>query len=274
MSRPKVRLERGGARQIVESGGSIVVQSGGTITLESGAVFDPDDLGLVHYDDGVEVGFGDDDDVLLSFDGTSFLVGALADDTPIKVGDGTNSFDLQWFGNTSSDYISFDASANVLSLHGAVTALLTGGAAAAFVAARLGKTVTEGLEIRVIDEVVTTTNAVETNLTQTVPAGAVILSVQGNLDTLIVGDASGDNLGVKVGIGTTATPNKYGLTSALTQNLKIDTIPDWAVLSGAETVCVKLAKTDGSAATEKFVAEGLVRVRIVYAVCNSLDNAA
>lgn len=151
---------------------------------------------------------------------------------------------------------------------------LQAGAAAAAVALRLGGTETEGLEVKVIDEVVTTTNAVENNLTQTVPSGAVILSVQANLDSLIVGDGTGDNLGVKVGVGTTADPYKYGITSALTANLKIDTIPAHAVLSGAETVCVKLAKTDGTAATEKFVAGGLVRVRIVYLTNNSLDDAA
>ena len=151
---------------------------------------------------------------------------------------------------------------------------LTLGAAgiAAAVALRLG-TSTENLDVKVLDEIVTTTNAVENNLTNTVPAGAVILSVQGNLQTLIEGDGSGDDLGVKVGIGITADPDKYGITSALTKNLKIDTIPDWAVLSAEETVCVKLAKTAGAAATEKFVAGGKVRVRIIYAVLNSLDDA-
>lgn len=166
------------------------------------------------------------------------------------------------------------ASGGQIKLEQGASLNLEAGAAAAAVAQRFGASATEGLEVKVIDEVVTTTNAVETNLTETIPSGAVILSVQANLESLIVGDASGDNLGVKVGIGTTATPNKYGITSALTANLKINTLPDWAVLSGAETVTVKLAKTDGSAATEKFVAGGLVRVRIVYLANNSLDDAA
>lgn len=155
---------------------------------------------------------------------------------------------------------------------GAIT--LKGGAAAAAVVQRFGDTATEGLEVKVIDEAVTLTNAVEDNLTETVPSGAVILSVQGNLTTAVTGDASGDDLLAKVGIGTTADPDKYGKTSGLTKNLKIDTIPDWAVLSGAETVCVKAAKTDGSACTEKFTAGGIVRVRIVYLATNSLDDAA
>jgi hypothetical protein len=131
----------------------------------------------------------------------------------------------------------------------------------------------DAMSLVVVDEVITLTNAVETNLTATVPSGAVILNVQGNLQTLIVGDASGDNGMVKVGIGTTADPDKYGKFSALTKNLKVNTIPDWAVLSGAETVTIKATDTDGVAVTEKFVAGGKVRVRIVYAALTSLADA-
>lgn len=158
------------------------------------------------------------------------------------------------------------------SFGGALT--LTPGAAAAAVALRLGATETEGLEIKVIDEIVTLTNAVSTDLTEDVPSGAVILSAQANLDSLIAGDASGDDLLAKVGLGVAADPDKYGKTGDLLKNTKIDTIPDWAVLSGAEDIQVFAVKSDGSACTEKFVADGLVRVRIVYAVCNSLDDAA
>lgn len=139
---------------------------------------------------------------------------------------------------------------------------------------RFGSTTTEGLEVRVLEQTVTLTNAVQTDLTNVIPAGAVILSVQGNLETLVAGDESGDDLGAKVGIGVTADPDKYGISSALTKNLKIDKIPDWAVLGSNEQITVKLAKTDGSAATEKFVAGGLVRVRVVYLMTNSLDDAA
>lgn len=154
------------------------------------------------------------------------------------------------------------------------TTQLDKGDATGVVNMRIGATATEGLEVVVVDEIVTLTNAVETNLTNTIPAGAVILSVQANLETLVDGDASGDDLLAKVGIGVTADPDKYGITSALTKNLKADKIPDWAVLGSNETVTVKAAKTDGSAATEKFVAGGKVRVRIVYLRTNSLDDAA
>jgi len=116
----------------------------------------------------------------------------------------------------------------------------------------------------VVEEIVTTTNAVETNMSVTIPAGAVITEVYANLDTLVAGDASGDDLGVKVGIGVTADPDKYGLTADLTKNQKVSKIAAHAVLANAEQICVKLAKTDGSAATEKFVAGAKIYVRVSY----------
>jgi hypothetical protein len=119
-------------------------------------------------------------------------------------------------------------------------------------------------EFRVIDEVVTLTNAVETNLSVVVPAGSVITFVQANLDTTVVGDASGDDLGVKVGIGVTADPDKYGITASLVQNQKVDWVPTFTRLASDEQICVKLAKTDGSAATEKFVSGSRVRVKVGY----------
>jgi len=151
--------------------------------------------------------------------------------------------------------------------------LLTAGAAVSTQTLLFGDTVTEGLAFQVIDEVVTTTNAVEDNLTETIPDGAVILSVQVNLDTTIAGDASGDDGLTKIGVGTTADPDKYCLTADLIQNTKFDVIPDFAVVSGPEQICVKAADNAGAAVTEKFVAGGEVRVRIVYLVTNSLDDA-
>ncbi len=152
---------------------------------------------------------------------------------------------------------------------GAVAAALAG-----LVGTETDGVVTEGTEVRVIDEVVTLTNAVTTNLTNTVPAGAVIVSVQANLNTAVTGDASGDDLFVKVGIGTSGDPDKYGLSADLTKNAKVNTIPDWAVLASAETIGARAAKTDGTAATEKFTAGGKVRIRVVYLTLNSLVDAA
>lgn len=150
---------------------------------------------------------------------------------------------------------------------------LSAGATAAAIAQRFGRSDTEGAEIRVIDETVTLTNAAATNLTNTVPSGAVILAVQANNQTLVVGDGSGDNGLVKVGIGTSGDPDKYGKTGDLTKNAKVDTVPDWAVLGSGEQIAVNAVDTNGTAVTEKFVGGETVRVRIVFLALNSLDDA-
>lgn len=51
---------------------------------------------------------------------------AAEDDTPIHIGDGTKSFDVKIFGNTASDHITHDASANEVSLNGAVKLAVKG----------------------------------------------------------------------------------------------------------------------------------------------------
>jgi len=150
------------------------------------------------------------------------------------------------------------------------------GAATPAVALRFGATATEGLEIKVYDETIVLTNAVFTDTTLAVPAGAVILSVQVSVEAAITGDGSGDDLFALIGIGVSGgDEDAYGNSSAITQNAKINTIPDWAVNAG-ETLALFALKADGNTAcTEKFTGgEGQeVRVRVVYAVCNSLDNA-
>lgn len=152
---------------------------------------------------------------------------------------------------------------------------LHAGATAAAVAFRFGLSLTEGLELQVIDETVTLTNAASTNLTNTVPSGAVIIGAQANLQTAVTGDGSGDNGLVKVGIGKASDPDHYGKTSGLTKNLKCGAlIADYAVLSSAEQIAVYAVDTDGAAVTEKFTAGGTVRVRVYYWAFNDLDDAA
>ena len=146
----------------------------------------------------------------------------------------------------------------------------TGGAAAAAVIQRMGATVTEGYEIKVIDETTAALNAVSTDLTEDVPSGAVILCVQGNVESALTGGGTTANWG----IGTAGDPDKYSPTvGVLAKNSKIDTIPDWAVLSGAEDIQVH-GVTAGGAIGDTALTVGSVRVRIVYAVPNSLDDAA
>lgn len=64
--------------------------------------------------DNVKLGYGDDDDVTIDWDGSELNVLPAADDTVINFGDGTLSCDLKWFGATASDYLSLDASTNEL----------------------------------------------------------------------------------------------------------------------------------------------------------------
>lgn len=152
---------------------------------------------------------------------------------------------------------------------------LAAGATAAAVALRFGPVATEGLEVQCIDEVVVLTNAVKTNITNTIPIGSVILSVQANLQTAVVGDGTGDDGLVKVGISDDdGDPDKYGKSTVLTQNAKIDTIPDWAVLAGAAQLALYAVDAAGAAVTEKFVGGETVRVRIVFLATNSLVDAA
>lgn len=152
---------------------------------------------------------------------------------------------------------------------------LTAGAGTAAVALRIGKSVTEGLERKVIDETVTATNAVSIALTAgAIPAGAVVLSAQAVIDTTLTGDGTGDGLLARVGIGISSSKAKYGATADMVKNTKLNTIPAHAVNAG-ETILLYGLKADGTtAATEKFTAGGKVRVHIVYEVATSLDNVA
>ena len=130
----------------------------------------------------------------------------------------------------------------------------------------------DSLEIVSLDEVVTLTNAVADNLSAVIPAGAVILYVGANLDTLVEGDGTGDDGLLKVGIGPSGDPDKYGKTTVLTKNAKVTTIPDWAVLASAETIRVNAVDTNGAIVTEKFVAGGEVHVRVTYLKPRALSD--
>jgi len=229
----KVYRPEGAEEQVVASGGKIRVESGGEIDVESGGA--------------------------LKSAGTAMDIASVAGVTAGTV--------------TASKAAIVDANKDLgdfrnVGVAGAATH--KAGAAAAGVAQRFGASATEGLEIKVIDETISNlTGGVNVDLTEDVPAGAVILSAQLNIQTLVV--AAGTS--AKVGLGTVADPDKYGITSGKTKNLKIDTIPEHAVLSGAEDVQVSMCATNGDVG-DSAASAGAVRVRIVYAVPNSLDDAA
>lgn len=152
------------------------------------------------------------------------------------------------------------------------TLLMTAGSAAIASAIIFGATSSEGLRVRVINEVVSLSGAGATfkALTSSIPAGAVILSAQANIESEVT--AGGTT--VKVALGLNAGDvDKYGLATGLTQNLKINTIPTWAVLGSSEQIDVCGVVTDGSALGDTNLSAGSVRVRIVYLDLASLANA-
>ena len=205
-------------------------------------------------------------------DAAATILAGVQDD--IDAGDATTVATASADATSKADAAQAAAEATAAAALAAALPTRTAGSAAGAVALRFGGTATEGLEITVINEVVDmlTTPAAAWDLTSNVPAGAVILSVQANLQDVITASTA-----VKVGIGVAADPDKYGKTTGLTQNLKVDTIPDWAVLSGAEDIQIYAVDTDGAAAGTiggGAVGTDEVRVRIVYATLNSLDNAA
>lgn len=130
------------------------------------------------------------------------------------------------------------------------------------------------VDLVTIEETVTLTNNAAVNLTATVPAGAAILAVSANLDTLIVGDASGDNAMTKVGIGTSGDPDLLGLTADLVKNTKITKMVTPTALASTTTLQIGATNNAGAAVTEKFVAGGIVSVKVTYAMAKALPDAA
>jgi hypothetical protein len=196
----------------------------------------------------------------------------LGDNETLALGDGTDAT-LKWdatdlvlaLAATATWVMGTDAALLNMLLRGSLS--IDRAAAAGAVALRFGETLTEGGEIRVMDEDVAIVAGASTDLTQNVPAGSVILMVQANLETIVTATTA-----VKVGIGVSADPDAYGKTSALTKNLKVDTVPDWA--AGGSAIDVKVFAVDTNGAAAGTLDTGTVRVRIIYWVPNSLDDAA
>ncbi len=166
-----------------------------------------------------------------------------------------------------------DAEADTTAIAGPTTLKCSGTGAAETIAQRFGKTATEGAEIRVLDEAVVLATSLTRAMTVTLPAGAVILSVQSNINAALT--AAGG--ATKFGVGTSplGDPDKYLLSgTTLTKNHadgKKDKIPAWAVLSSTEQIYVTACDDRGEATG---TLAGTVRVRVVYLALNSLDDAA
>jgi hypothetical protein len=140
------------------------------------------------------------------------------------------------------------------------------GAEGGAVVMRLGKTDSEGLETIVVDKTVTL-GAVAGVAIFTVPVGAILWSVQANVSTAAV--AGGTS--VKIGIGTDDDPGLYGITSALTKNLKIDTTIG-ARLATETAIKAFPCAAAGTIGDTAFTS-GAIRVRIIYDRLKSLDDA-
>jgi hypothetical protein len=144
------------------------------------------------------------------------------------------------------------------------------GAVSAEVAFRFGKTITEGLELKIIEEDVVMDGSASNALTNNPLIGSVIISVQANLETTITATTA-----VEVGVGTLVggdDPNLYSSTADLVKNSKIDTMVAFTVLAAEEELAVFACDVNGAAAGT--LDTGTVRVRIIYFEHNSLDDAA
>jgi hypothetical protein len=149
---------------------------------------------------------------------------------------------------------------------------LTKAGFAGSVALTIGEGSSNGFQIKQIDELVdlTALGATSVALTTPIPAGAVILSAQANVDELVV--AGGTT--VKVALGLAAGDvDKYGKTASLVLNQKINTLADWAVLSAQEDIAVCGVVTDGTTLGDSNITAGKVQVRIVYIELASMANA-
>ena len=90
---------------------SMVFTGGATNTL----VFDDID---VYVGDNDSIYIGDSSDVQIRWDATDLDILGIADDQVIKIGNGTNSFDVWIYGESANDNVIFDASGKTLKLDG------------------------------------------------------------------------------------------------------------------------------------------------------------
>lgn len=74
----------------------------------------------LRFGDGASLNHPELSDVNIRWDGTDLDVLANADDTVLKIGNGTESFDVWVYGNISDAYVLWDASADTLRLVGPV----------------------------------------------------------------------------------------------------------------------------------------------------------
>jgi hypothetical protein len=130
--------------------------------------------------------------------------------------------------------------------------------------------VADGLEFGTISEIVDLSTAAANFAFGTVPKGACVVSV-----ALTVPSTISATTAVKIGVGrltSTADPDKYFLTSALTAGEFSTTLAWTAGLAANESVGIFACATDGTAAGSIGGAGQYVQVRVVYAKAKALPT--
>ncbi len=146
----------------------------------------------------------------------------------------------------------------------------TVGAASAEVAFLLG-TATEGLKIYVFDETISGLSAISTDMTGGIPTNSLVLATSINIETAIVAGSTS----VRVGIGPATDPDMYLLAPEdFSQDTKGNDILKSSSVFDDGFVDVKVNMcTTGGAIGDTPASSGAVRVRIIYAQLDALDNA-
>jgi len=142
---------------------------------------------------------------------------------------------------------------------------------------QFGQDDSEGMYIGALKENVSLTSGTSVSLTNALPSPCIIMSVQCEILTLVVGAGDGGDDLAKIGLSTDTDPDEYGITDDLLADSTIDTFPSSydgtdcnAYYATGPTFSVSGCQSDGSAATETF-SSGSVSVYIVYRALNSMD---
>lgn len=131
-----------------------------------------------------------------------------------------------------------------------------------------------GRKIRYIEEAVIFAAAASANFTEQVPAGAIPLAASMNYDTAVVLSTA-----VKVGLGTAADPDGYGLTgTAVIKNTKhAPGTGGKGALCGvqiATATTIQVTACDTAGALAGTVTSGTVRGRVYYETWDGIADAA
>jgi len=157
---------------------------------------------------------------------------------------------------------------------GAMTHALAGAAVAVQID-QIGPLSTEGMKTMIIDETLSPA-AVETNLSATIPVGAVVRYV----GACVMSSLTGGGTTATWGVGTAGDGDKYGtagfgdtVADALTKNSKSRCCPTPTTLAAAEQICVTGCATGGTSDGNTALTVGTIRVVVIYDAPLALTSA-